>query len=153
MRLYLVRHGDALSAAEDPERPLSPRGRDDARRMAEALGRAGVRVREIRHSGKARAARTAEILAKHVGLAEPVAAPGLAPNAPVEPLVDEIETRTADLMIVGHLPFLALLASRLLAGDTVVVLVEFESAAASCLERDLRGVWSLVWLLPPSLVQ
>ena len=152
MRLYLVRHGDALSDAQDPERPLSPRGREDARRIAEALGRAGVRVCEIRHSGKARAAQTATILAKHVGLADAVPVQNLAPNAPVEPLVEEIAARTADLMVVGHLPFLAVLASRLLAGDAVVARVEFEPGAACCLERDARGVWSLAWLFPPSLV-
>ena len=44
MRLYLVRHGDAVSSDLDPARPLSAAGRAEAARMARFLAEAGVRV-------------------------------------------------------------------------------------------------------------
>jgi phosphohistidine phosphatase SixA len=37
--LYLVQHGDAKSEAEDPERPLTERGRSDVARLAALLAR------------------------------------------------------------------------------------------------------------------
>ncbi len=34
MELYLVQHGEAKSKAEDPQRPLTQRGREDVARVA-----------------------------------------------------------------------------------------------------------------------
>ena len=34
MKLYLVQHGEAKSKAEDPQRPLTERGREDVARVA-----------------------------------------------------------------------------------------------------------------------
>ena len=55
MTLYLVQHGEAKAEAEDPERPLTARGRDDIGRLAALLARIGVRVARLEHSGKRRA--------------------------------------------------------------------------------------------------
>ena len=64
MKLYLVRHGEALSEHVARERPLSDKGKRDAAAMAAFLGRAGIRVAEVQHSGKARARETAELLSQ-----------------------------------------------------------------------------------------
>ena len=37
MKLYIVRHGDALPRERDPDCPLSARGRADAERLAERM--------------------------------------------------------------------------------------------------------------------
>ena len=66
MTLYLVQHGEAKAEAEDPEWPLTARGRDDIGCLAALLARTGVRVARLDHSGKRRAQETAELLAAAV---------------------------------------------------------------------------------------
>lgn len=153
MKLYLVRHGEALRADVDPERRLSDTGHQGVGRLASFLSERGVRVARVRHSGKPRAEQTAEALAAAVapGVA-PEAHDGLSPNDPVEPLAGEIATWQEDCMIAGHLPHLARLATLLLAGRNVPTGLDFEPAAAACLERDEDGVWSLAWFVGPSLL-
>ena len=64
MDLYLVQHGEAKSEAEDPERPLTLQDIEAVRRMASWASQVGVRVDQIRHSGKRRAEQTAALLAE-----------------------------------------------------------------------------------------
>ena len=91
MRLYLVRHGDALSPGVDPERRLSEAGHQQVGRLAAFLSARAVRVARVLHSGKPRAEQTAEALAAAVApAAVPVLHDGLSPNDPVEPLAGEI---------------------------------------------------------------
>ena len=63
MDLFLVQHGEARSEVEDPERSLTDRGEETVRKVAAWAARAGLRVGQIRHSGKRRAEQTAAILA------------------------------------------------------------------------------------------
>ncbi len=44
MRLYLVQHGEAVTKAVDPDRPLSEQGRADVERLAIWMGAQGVEV-------------------------------------------------------------------------------------------------------------
>ena len=113
MELYLVQHGKAESKDVDPERPLTKHGLDNARKMAAYAGRLRIRVAEIRHSGKLRAMQTAEVFAEVLGVPSSKCR-GLSPNDDVAPLVDELTERAENLMLVGHLPHLARLASSLL---------------------------------------
>jgi phosphohistidine phosphatase len=151
MRLYLVRHGDALSPGVDPERRLSEAGHQQVGRLAAFLSARGVRVARLLHSSKPRAAQTAEALAAAVAPAVvPEGRDGLSPNDPVEPLAGEIADWQEDCLIAGHLPHLARLATLLLTGRNVPTGLDFEPAAAACLERDEDGVWSLLWFVGPS---
>ena len=153
MKLYLVRHGDALRADVDPERRLSEAGHEQVGRLAAFLSERGVRVARVLHSGKPRAEQTAEALAAAVAPAvTPEAHDGLSPNDPVEPLAGEIAAWPEDSLIAGHLPHLARLATLLLAGRNVPTGLDFDPAAAACLERDDDGVWSLTWFFGPSLL-
>jgi phosphohistidine phosphatase SixA len=62
VRVYLVQHGLAESADDDPLRPLTGEGADDVSRVARlATSRLGVQAERIVHSGKTRARETAEI--------------------------------------------------------------------------------------------
>ena len=62
MNLYLIRHGEAKHESDDSARPLSAQGREEIARLATHLVRSGVRIAEIQHSPKLRAAQTAAIL-------------------------------------------------------------------------------------------
>ncbi len=151
MEIYLVRHGEAESELVDPTQPLRERGRADVTRMARHAARIKVTVAEIRHSTKLRAKQTAEILAARLdplrGLREtddlePTHDPGRAQEA--------IEAAAEPLMLVGHLPHLARLASLLLAGDPNTDIVRFRPGAIARLDRAERG-WVLDWLLIPEI--
>ncbi len=151
MEIYLVRHGEAESELVDPTQPLRERGRADVTRMARHAARIKVTVAEIRHSTKLRAKQTAEILAARLdplrGLREtddlePTHGPGRAREA--------IEAAAEPLMLVGHLPHLARLASLLLAGDPNTDIVRFRPGAIARLDRAERG-WVLDWLLIPEI--
>ena len=160
MRLYLVQHGRAKPRDEDPARPLSEEGRAEVEGVAHRLAPVGLRVEEVWHSGKARAEGTARVL---VGAlwpgAEVRSRPGLAPNDPPGPLRDELERMAAaggkgqGFVIVGHLPFLAGLASLLLTGDADGEPVAFRNGGVVCLESSADAGWALVWAVVPELVR
>ena len=153
MKLYLVQHGHAVAKDMDPARPLSDQGRADARRTASFLGRAGVRVSTILHSGKKRTEETAELLAASVGTVEhPDDISGIAPLDPVPEFARTVNGWTSDTMVVGHLPFMGRLVSHLVAGDEAVSTVAFRPGTVLCLEREESGGWSIAWMIRPELV-
>jgi phosphohistidine phosphatase len=154
MKLYLVQHGEAVSKAKDPERPLTPQGRQDVARVAAFARRAGVEIHQVWHSGKRRAEETAGILAQQL---EPVggmvAREGLGPNDHVEPVAELMKRETRSLMLVGHLPFMERLAGLLVGGDAERRTVQFRQGGVVCLERDPGSLaWTVLWSVPPDLV-
>ncbi len=150
MKLYLVQHGEAKTEAEDPERPLSVRGENEVRRVAQAAQRMGLTPSKIYHSGKLRARLTAEILA-HVLQRPAEPAPGLNPNDAVHPWANQIEQGKEDLLFVGHLPFLQKLASVLLTGQENARVIFFRNGGVICLEREEKGSWGIRWILTPEM--
>jgi phosphohistidine phosphatase len=152
VRLYLFRHGEATSDAENPKRPLSAAGRAQVEQMARYLARvAAPEDLVVRHSGKLRAAQTADVLAAHLPLRQPPQqADGLAPGDPPERTLDLIDAVKSDLMLVGHLPHLARLASLLLSGESDRISFVLPAAAVVCLEAE-SGRWRLHWLITPAL--
>lgn len=153
MKLYLCQHAEAQWEEVDPSRPLTERGYDDVRRVgAHAAGRARVRVRRIIHSGKLRARQTAEVWAQYLSPVEVLQAEGLDPQAEPGVWADRLARETEDTMLVGHLPHLARLASRLLCGDEGQGLVTFYHGGIVCLEKKEEGTWSLQWALTPAVV-
>jgi phosphohistidine phosphatase len=152
MELYLLRHGDARSVQEDPERSLSERGRREVERVARAAAVRGVAVERIYHSGKLRAAQTAEIVAGHLEPHQGVSSlRGLAPNDDPDEARRFAEQTTKPLLLVGHLPHLSRLGSLLLLGDVEPQVLVFQPATLAALMRD-EGRWLLRWHLPPELV-
>lgn len=157
MRLFLVRHGEATSKDENPERPLTEDGARAARDVATVLKRAGaLRVAEIRHSTKRRARETAEIFAAECGDgARVIEVEGLEPLADVSAMVQDLATADDHVMLVGHLPYLDRLACRLVAGNPEREAFTFEASGVLCLERhDLNGqpTWTVEWMLSPDLI-
>jgi phosphohistidine phosphatase len=153
MKLYLVQHGEAKSKDVDPDRHLTEKGARDAERTAAFLKPLGLTVQAIWHSGKPRAAQTAEILARSLAPTDGVVErPGLAPNDAVEPAAEEANRAVDDLAIVGHLPFLARLAALIVAGAAEEGVVAFRNGGVVCLERDDGGAWSVLWDVIPDLL-
>jgi phosphohistidine phosphatase len=153
MELYLVQHGASKPEAEDPQRSLTAEGE----RMVECLGAhlAALRLAldRIEHSDKRRAQQTAEILAAKLRPANgTVQVSGLAPNDDVEPTRIRLNEGTGKVMLVGHLPHLSRLVSRLLGLERDQTLVRFQMGGVVKLERDDAGRWVLCWILTPELL-
>jgi phosphohistidine phosphatase len=150
MFLYILRHGDAKPKHKDPGRGLSLDGRQEVEAVSRVFSRLNPQIDAIWHSGKTRAEQTADILAAHLRKKDRVEAhPGLDPNDPVQPLVEEIGQRDSNLVIVGHLPYLGKLISVLILGKEQNLL-DLPSAALVCLENS-NGTWILDWFLTPEL--
>ena len=152
MRLYLVQHGDSVPEQADPQRPLSATGRQQVEAIARLLASAGVGPARTAHSGKLRAQQTAELLAMACAADSVVeAAAGLSPNDPVKPVARMIASLSADTMLVGHLPFMARLAGRLLTGDEHAEVAAFVPGTVLCLEPAADDRWRVAWMVRPEL--
>jgi phosphohistidine phosphatase len=152
MRVYLVQHGEAVSKEENPDRPLSEKGAGDVREVGNFLYQhARLLIPEILHSGKLRAAETANLLARCLNAAYD-AGPDLQPNDDPERWFEHLTARNKDVMLVGHLPHLEHLASLLLCGDVDRRVVTFQNAGVVCLERDEENDWHLNWVFTPDLL-
>jgi phosphohistidine phosphatase SixA len=150
--VYLVQHGKAFDESVDPERRLTPDGIRESELVANYLAGLGISVPKIVHSGKTRAKQTAEIFAKHLGVANVEVADGLNPND--DPIIwaQRINELTSDLMIVGHLPHLSRLTSLLVMGNPNIRIVEFRYSSVLKLTRTNEG-WVISWFITPGLVQ
>jgi phosphohistidine phosphatase len=71
MRLYFMRHAEALDGADDDARPLSPRGWKQARELARLLKDAGIAFDVAYTSPSLRARETAEAVLKVCGAVSP----------------------------------------------------------------------------------
>ncbi len=153
MTLYLVQHAKAASAQADPERPLTEDGRRDIQKIAAFIKTLNLSVDYLWHSGKKRAAQTADALAEVVEIRiETTARDGLAPNDDVTVIKNEIEAAQHDIMLVGHLPFLDKLASLLLTGSESASAVAFKNAGIVCLDCCDENQWQLNWMIIPELL-
>jgi phosphohistidine phosphatase len=152
MNLYLVRHGEAKSKAEDPQRSLTDRGREDVARVAAYTLSSGVSVVQIRHSGKRRAEETAVILGEQLSPAEGVVSvPGLAPNDDVHSMVEILINQTQPVMLVSHLPFLDRLVGQLVTGKQNDSMVQFQAGSVVALVRE-NSDWTISWLISPDQI-
>jgi phosphohistidine phosphatase len=147
MFFYLARHGDALSAVENPSRPLSRAGRTGVERLAQEARKRAVKIAVIYHSGILRAAETAAILAESLNPPFGVKKlSGLLPEDDPALAKAELESSRDSIMLVGHLPYMNRLAGLLIAGDPNRVVAEFAPATMLCCEID-GGHWKIVWKL------
>ena len=151
MKIYLVQHGEAKSEADDPERPLTDRGRREVATMAAVLKRNRLPVAAIWHSGKLRASQTAGVLALALepegGVTE---RSGLAPKDDPAMVAAALERPATPIMVVGHLPHLSRLASLLTVGDPEKEIIRFRPGGVLCLLQAEEG-WRVAWYLTPEL--
>ena len=99
--LWLLRHGDAEDGSPDSERPLTDKGRQQARAAGAALKALGVEIEGCLTSPKVRAVETARLTCEPVGV-EPQLEPKLAGGPfDAEALAAGLGD---DVLLVGHDP-------------------------------------------------
>jgi phosphohistidine phosphatase len=99
-----------------------------------------------------RAARPAHLAAKIHPANGTVHVPGLAPNDDVEPTRVRLNEEVKNIMLVGHLPYLSRLVSRLLGLERDQALVRVQMGGVVKLEREDADRWVLRWILTPELL-
>jgi phosphohistidine phosphatase len=127
VRLFLVRHAHADPGDPDELRPLSPRGRAQARELAERL--VEVEPTRIVSSPLLRARETASAIGIATG-AEVAVDDRLSPGAVAEELLAALEGAEGAVVAVGHQPDCSEIAAALGAGER-------EFAPAGVLEIDV----------------
>lgn len=152
MALYLVQHGKSLPKDVDPDQGLSEEGVADTERIAKVAHKYGVTVSKIKHSGKTRAHKTAEIFASILnperGIEE---VGGLNPLDDVSAFAANIDPG-ANTMLVGHLPFMERLASYLVTGSVEKPVFKFQNSGIVCIAKDPQtNSWVIVWTLMPTI--
>lgn len=149
MQCYLIRHAHAVTAEEDIRRPLSARGRKQARVLSRFLRKVGdFDPKEIWTSPLARARGTANLLDLKAKL---ITVPELETSAGVATLARKLQTSRQSVALVGHEPHLSALVSLLLAGSEEPPLVSLKKGATVALERTGKR-WTLCWQIHPDLL-
>jgi phosphohistidine phosphatase len=119
MEIYLMRHGEAVHAGEwrgsDGDRPLTAIGEALLESGVKEMKRVGFLPAVILTSPFLRAKQTAEIVAKGLGLSAPVPKEEFSSGSPLETMRRAINANMAQapLLIVGHMPEIAILGSRI----------------------------------------
>ena len=153
MSLFIIRHAHAVTTEEDPERPLSSRGRKQVRALARFLGKRELfDAHEIWHSPLARSRETAEALLKHLGLrAKLREVDGLEGDDDPKVIAGRLKRRREPLALVGHEPHLGRLLSLLIAGEAEPPRFVLKKCAVVALDLE-DGVWAVRWQLSPEIV-
>jgi phosphohistidine phosphatase len=117
VRLFLVHHGDAVGPDVDPQRPLSPAGRQAVQRAAADAAARGAKPGVVWHSGKLRARQTADAFWRACNpFADFAATKDLQPGDPPDWIRERLSGESRDILIAGHFPhlpgLLALLVGR-----------------------------------------
>jgi phosphohistidine phosphatase len=152
MALYLVQHGQSLPKDVDPDQGLSDDGIAETKRIAEVALNYRIQVALIKQSGKKRARQTADIFANTLqpaGGVEETA--GLKPMDDVSAFAAGLDAG-ANVMLVGHLPFMERMAAHLVTGSADRPIFKFQNSGIVCLDKDPNsGSWIIVWTLMPQI--
>ena len=139
MKLYLMQHALAYSAAEDRERPLNPTGINQAKAAARGIKRLGLEFDLIVASPKRRAHQTAALVAESVRFpySDILTTEAALPDQPPQQLLALLQKEPAGsrILVVGHQPQMAEVAGVLMQGGTILI----GNAGLSCFEIDPAG--------------
>ena len=153
MRIYCMRHGEALEAAEDKIRPLSDHGVQDVKKVANFLHESGIHIPHVIHSPRLRAKQTAEIMGAHLAAEKVVECPhGLDAEDSVDDMVIQINSWQTDTLLVGHMPFMEHLAAELLTADRCRLNMPFQVASIACLHKLSSQRWAILWSISPAII-
>ena len=153
MKLYCMRHGQALDASEDPERSLSEIGAEQVQRLGRHLQAANINFSHIMCSDKMRTQQTAQIMADIISPEVKINISScLSNNAECSDLLEDISNWNDDTLLVGHLPMMDDLVNLLLTRSTGSCLINFVPATIICLEKRQLLDWALSWVVNPNLL-
>jgi phosphohistidine phosphatase len=160
MNVYLLRHGLAADAdiqnfAKDSDRPLTPKGKRKVWKIAEGMAALDLAFDLILSSPYLRARQTAEIVAevfkarKRLEFSDTLT-PGGSAKKLVE-LLKKLESPAADVLLVGHEPYLSELIALLVAGQIGFSVVMKKGGLCKLSTVSLRAgrCAALEWLLAP----
>ena len=151
MKLYLMRHGEALSPQTDPEQGLSSRGKSNVELVAKHLQEQDITFSQVFHSKKKRARETAEIMGNILATnVTPNLHDKVTPNDDPNLIFSEINSWDKDTLITSHLPFIPNLMTLLTEKDAYMTAITFETATIICLEKENSYKWALKWSTAPS---
>jgi phosphohistidine phosphatase len=153
MKLYFLRHAEALDGDDDAARPLSPHGREQSAAIAKFLSKADVKFTAAFTSPLVRAHQTAEIVLRTMGIAGDVKLH----------TVKELLNETSDaqwqrwlnslaqgkhVLLVGHAPSLADRVRAMLRVTDANAL-NLAKGALACVDTDDHRSGQLKWLVTP----
>lgn len=156
MRVYIVRHGDAVTPPGGGERELTARGHAEAQAAGELLAEQGFDY--LLYSPKLRTRQTALHIVDAVGDVGSAEEMSLLPPATGNDVAAAIDRAgAASLVLVSHLPLVAELVGWFVSGDARdYPLPGFPPAGIVALDMDIagQGMASLAWhAFPPEFTQ
>jgi phosphohistidine phosphatase len=162
MKLYLLRHGDAVEAGDpnfkDVERPLTPKGIQRTKQLAHALQQMEISFDVALSSPLVRARETAELVIRGLHFTGKLElTDSLSPFGNMENLVSLLNTLRPvpeNVLLVGHEPYLSGFLSLLCTGGPGLSLT-MKKGGLCRLEVDAPSCGkcaTLEWLLPPRLL-
>jgi phosphohistidine phosphatase len=153
MNLYILRHGLAAELGEpglpkdlkDADRPLTAKGKQKLWRTTEAMQAMEIKLDVVIASPLLRAMQTAQIVTEALGLRRKLIltdelTPGGSPKALID-AINALGSRTRNVLLVGHEPYLSKLIALLAAGNT--------GAAIDLKKLRYTRCANLAWLLTP----
>lgn len=153
MKLYLMRHGEALSAQVDPQRGLSDNGKASIELVAKYIQKKNITFSRIYHSKKKRAHETAGIMAAITSPAIEIEHyQNITPDDDPRLILNEINSWNEDTLITSHLPFVPNLISLLSGKEAYLSAISFETGTLVCLEKTPESVWKISWSTSPTEV-
>jgi phosphohistidine phosphatase len=154
MKLYCVRHGQAMSSDQDLERPLTQDGEQAITRLANFFKQSGLELSHILHSTKLRARQTATILGQALATPQVIECESiLDEDSNVQPMVEMVQSWNEDTMLVGHMPFMPKLVNALTLGDaSIAPIINFTPGTVVCLEHCQNGRWVVSWVMSPDVL-
>ena len=150
MKIYLARHAEYASTLEGE---LNEEGISHVHALVKWLKPLNLSIANIYHSGLLRAEQTAQLLAQgFISSEPPLFKQGLTPVDDVTIFLQEISVEEKDILVVGHLPFLSKLVSKMIINDEHKEVVAFHPATLVCMEQIELDRWILEWMISPSLI-
>ena len=156
MRLYFMRHADALDGVDDAARPLSPRGWKQAKEVGRFLRAAGIRFDAAYSSPLVRARETAEAVLAICGAVESddlKLEDALRNETSARQFAGWLRTlpEARHVLLVGHAPSLAEHVRGLLSiGDPEAL--ELSKGGLACLATEDGRTAVLKFLVTPKLL-
>lgn len=151
MKLYLMRHGEALSSQKDPLRGLTDDGKEKIEQLAKHLQQQSLSFTYVFHSMKKRAQQTAEIMTRVIYPdIKPTLLENITPTDDPSLILEKINSWTEDTLVTSHLPFIPNLITLLTAQDVYLSAISFETGTIVCLEKNKNLNWIIKWSSAPS---
>lgn len=158
MKLFLIQHGMANESDIDPDRNLSHEGRCVTEKVARHFAKfKEIGKTRIYSSSKRRAKATALIFDEWlVTDGEVIELDFVNPESDVSQMIEFIqkkckERKKDNIALIGHLPFLSNLVSKLINNDENKKIVNFHNSAIVCLDSSNCN-WTISWIMHPDYI-